>query len=78
MATATKVSPSRQRTFRPWPANQFVLQRAEKVGFNVSELLNEIVEKHLRGHIERKAAAQVRAARSIKPAKLSKQSRHSK
>lgn len=73
--TQIKVSPTRQRSFRPWPANQSVLHRAEIVGFNVSELLNEIVAKHLRRHIEHKAEAQARAARSLKPMRLAKQSR---
>lgn len=72
--TETKIEVSKSRTFRPWPANQSVLHRAEIVGFNVSELLNEIVAKHLRRHIEHKAEAQARAARSIKPLRITKQS----
>jgi hypothetical protein len=74
MATETQI---KHRSFRPWPAAQFALTQAERAGFNVSELLNEIVTKHLPAHIERKAQAQLRASRAIKPtpAKLTK-SRH--
>jgi DNA-binding FrmR family transcriptional regulator len=60
------------RTFRPWPATHFIIQQAETVGFNVSELINEVVSKHLRAHIQRKAAKNLRAARSIKSSKLTK------
>jgi predicted DNA-binding protein len=44
-----------QRNFRPWPKNQERLEYAdEKLGFNVSELINEILETHLKSHIEAK------------------------
>ncbi len=64
MATVTlKISLSKPRTFRPWPANQFALDRADKIGLNVSELLNEIVSKHLKRHIELKTSAMVRQSK---------------
>lgn len=72
MATQTSL---KQLNFRPWPANSFALQRAKVAGFNISELLNEIVAKHLKRHVETKAAAQVRAVRSMKSPKLTN-SRH--
>ena len=45
-----------QRTFRPWPTNQERLSFAdEKLGLNVSEVINEVLEKHLKSHLEAKA-----------------------
>jgi hypothetical protein len=43
------------RAFRPWPANEERLDFAdEKLGLNVSELINEVLEQHLRHHLETK------------------------
>lgn len=67
---ATETTSLKQFNFRPWPANSFALRQAKVAGFNLSEVLNEIVAKHLRKHIEAKAAAQTRAVRSMKPEKL--------
>jgi len=44
----------RSRTFKPWPQNQERLAFAEKLDLNVSELINEVLEKHLRSHLEAK------------------------
>lgn len=69
----------KQRSFRPWPSCQFILERADAIGLNVSELLNEIVTKHAKRHVELKTAAMHRAA-TMKPAtrhtKPSPKSRH--
>ena len=43
------------RTFRPWPENQERLEFADKIGVNVSELINEVLKKHLDPHLETKA-----------------------
>ena len=43
-----------QRTFRPWIENQERLEFAERLDLNVSELINEILSKHLRSQIEGK------------------------
>jgi hypothetical protein len=34
----------KNRTFRPWPKNQERLVLADKLGINVSELINEALE----------------------------------
>ena len=43
------------RTFRPWKTNQERLELADKIGLNVSELINEVLEKHLKPEMEKKA-----------------------
>ncbi|MCU0783727.1 MAG: hypothetical protein MUF81_06695 [Verrucomicrobia bacterium] len=43
------------RTFRPWPTNQERLELAERLGLNVSELINEVLEKNVARHLEDKA-----------------------
>ena len=43
-----------QRNFRPWPQNQERLELADKLGINVSELINESLEKAARKIIEDK------------------------
>ena len=44
-----------QRNFRPSPINQERLEFADKIGLNVSELINEVLEKHLKPTMENKA-----------------------
>ncbi len=44
-----------QRNFRPWPDNQERLEFADKIGLNVSEVINEVLQKHLKQSIEAKA-----------------------
>lgn len=46
---------STQRNFRPWPENQERLELAEKLGLNVSELINEVLKKNVSRHLEEKA-----------------------
>ena len=42
--------------FRPWTQNQDRLAFAkEKLGLNISELINEVLDKHLKIHMEQKA-----------------------
>ena len=42
--------------FRPWTQNQDRLVFArETLGLNVSELINEVLDKHLKKHMEEKA-----------------------
>ncbi len=43
-----------QRTFRPWEANQRRLELADRLGFNVSELINEVLDRNLPRHLEDK------------------------
>jgi hypothetical protein len=42
---------------RRWPENQEWLEFAERVGVNVSELINEILRDNLRPRLERKVKA---------------------
>jgi len=44
-----------QRNFRPWAENQERLELAEKLGLNVSELINEVLQKNISRHLEEKA-----------------------
>ena len=46
---------STTRTFRPWSTNQERLEIADKIGLNVSELINEVLDKHLKPEMARKA-----------------------
>ena len=43
-----------QRNFRPWPENQERLELADQIGFNVSELINEVLRDHLNQHMSKK------------------------
>jgi hypothetical protein len=54
-----------QRNFTPWPQNQDRLVFAEeKLSLNPAELINEVLEKHLKTHIEAKAK-RIREALSV-------------
>jgi post-segregation antitoxin (ccd killing protein) len=44
----------KNRTFRPTPKNQERLELADKLGLNVSELINEALEKAAKQIIEAK------------------------
>jgi hypothetical protein len=46
-----KLGPS--RGFRPRPKTQERLEFAERVGINCSELINDVLEKHLREQLAR-------------------------
>lgn len=52
------------RTFRPTPQNQERLELADKIGLNVSELINEMLEKYFKAHMETKART-IREALSV-------------
>jgi hypothetical protein len=45
---------TKTRTFRPWPKNRERLELADKLGLNVSELLNEMLDKHFKEQLETK------------------------
>ncbi len=55
---------NRSRTFRPTTVNQDRLAFAEKLDLNVSELINEVLEKHLKTHLEQKTK-KIREALSV-------------
>ena len=42
------------RTFRPSPENQKRLEFMDKIGLNVSEVINEVLQKHLSETLEAK------------------------
>lgn len=48
------MKPLRARAFRPWPENQERLELADRIGFNVSELINEVLRDHLNQHMTKK------------------------
>ena len=52
------------RAFRPWDKNQERLEFAGKLGLNVSELINEVLDKHLVSTMEGKAK-KIREALSV-------------
>ena len=54
----------KSRTFRPTPKNQERLEFADRIGLNVSELINEVLETHFRAHMETKASS-IREALSV-------------
>lgn len=43
------------RSFIPWPENQERLQLADRLGLNVSELINEVLRDNIAEHLKRKA-----------------------
>ena len=53
-----------QRNFRPWKENQERLELADRIGFNVSELINEVLQEHLPQHMRTKAE-KIRQALSV-------------
>jgi len=55
---------AKQRSFRPWPENQERLEIADKLGLNVSELINEALERTAKKLIEEKTK-QLREALSV-------------
>ncbi len=48
--------PRPMRGFRATPENEERLQYAEKLGLNLSEIVNEILADHLRDHLSKKTA----------------------
>jgi hypothetical protein len=54
----------KSRTFRPTPENQERLEFADRIGLNVSELINEVLETHFKTHMETKART-IREALSV-------------
>jgi hypothetical protein len=46
---------NRSTTFRPWPENQKRLELASRIGINVSELINEVLEQKLDDALKRKS-----------------------
>lgn len=52
--SAVKTTP---RAFRAWPENQERLEFAEKIGINVSELINELLKDYLKPRLEKKVKA---------------------
>ena len=50
--------------FKPWPENQERLEIAKKLGLNVSELINEALERSAKKLIEEKTKA-LREALSV-------------
>jgi len=52
------------RTFRPTRENQERLELADKFGLNVTELINEVLDRHLKATMEAKAK-KIREALSV-------------
>ena len=53
-----------QRNFRPWPKNQERLELADRLGLNVSELINESLDRAAKRIIEEKTKS-LREALSV-------------
>lgn len=56
--------------FRPWPKAAEQLEYAEKLGFKKSEIVNQILEKHLKGYLEDKVEARKKELLAVLDAKL--------
>ena len=39
------------RSFNPWPENQERLEYAQKIGLEVSQIVNELLKEHLRPYL---------------------------
>ena len=44
-------SASSARSFKPWPENQERLEYAQKLGLEVSQIVNELLKEHLRPYL---------------------------
>lgn len=53
-----------QRNFRPWPMNQERLDLADRLGINVSDVINEALDKQAKKIIEEKTKS-LREALSV-------------
>lgn len=49
------MSKSKYRSFRPWPENQKRLELADRLGLNVSEIINEVVEERFEAVLKQKS-----------------------
>ena len=58
------MSERKYRSFRPTPKNQERLEFADNIGLNVSELINDVLEKHMMAMLETKAK-EIRKALSV-------------
>jgi len=48
------------RTFRPWEHIDAELKTAEDLGLNVSQLINEVLELHIREHMKKRASRMIK------------------
>lgn len=53
----------KSRSFRPWNDTGKRLEYAEKLGANVSELINEVLNDHLKPYVEKVAEAREKEIR---------------
>lgn len=56
--------------FRPWPKAAAQLEYAEKLGFKKSEIVNQILERHLKGYLESVIKDRKQELRTILEAQL--------
>lgn len=57
------MSKTAQKSFRAWPKNQERIDYAVAIGLNVSELINRLLEKHLREAILKEKETRLTEAR---------------
>jgi hypothetical protein len=50
----SKMKKYKQQSFRPWPENQKRLELAGRIGLNVSEVINEILNEQFDETLKRK------------------------
>lgn len=55
-----KMKPS---TFRAWPENQERLEYAQKLGLEVSQIVNELLKEHLRPYLTKVKATKAKELR---------------
>lgn len=46
---------TKPRTFRPTPKNEETFVMMDSSGVNISQAINEVLEKHLRNHLTQRA-----------------------
>ena len=54
---------SSARSFKPWPENQERLEYAQKLGLEVSQIVNELLREHLKPYLTKKKQTKAKELR---------------
>ncbi len=53
------------RSFKPWPENQERLDYAQRLGLEVSQVVNDVLKEHLRPYLEKVRKSKTRELREV-------------
>ena len=48
------------RSFKPWPENNARLEYAQQLGLDISKVVNELLNCHLKDYLEREKTAKIK------------------